>query len=336
MEYKNAMAEIKSIDDKGEGILRFIKFNQEDKDSDITLPGFIGRQKAILLPAHNWRSDHPPLGTGESFEADGATNFRFRLNLSVPLAQEWYNHLKFDRAHDSLQQVSYGFQPYADGQERTQKDGRMVRILKPRPDGSPGAKLREVSFVVLGSGNDTAVLDVKSTDALLSTPQPDTKESRGVDTPETPSPASSDAKSAPAAPEPVEDWQDYPEDRRPPLPVLTKWLRLYRYHMPFLRDIRKRDGKDISPETIAEFSDVVQEAVAVATGLNIKVMTAPLLPNLDEEALLKQRYDARLQELSAHVNAQTAQQVLHLQSEAAALAEKARVRAARMRELFGV
>ena len=45
MEHKDVTAELKALDDKGEGVLRFIRFNQEDKDSDITLPGFIGQQQ---------------------------------------------------------------------------------------------------------------------------------------------------------------------------------------------------------------------------------------------------------------------------------------------------
>lgn len=169
MERKDVIAEIKELDEKGEGVLRFIRFNQEDKDADITLPGFVGRQKAVLLAAHNWKSDYPPLGHGESFESDGATNFRFRLNLSDERAKAWHAWLKMDR-ETGLQQVSYGFSPYPDGVERAKKDGREIRYLKPRPDNSPGAKLHEVSFVVVGSGNDTAVVDIK--------------ENRGMQTPE--------------------------------------------------------------------------------------------------------------------------------------------------------
>jgi hypothetical protein len=167
MEYKTVDAEVKAIDEKGEGVLRFIRFNQEDKDSDITLPGFIGRQAAWILPAHNWKSDRPPLGDGESFESDGATHFRVKLNLDLPLAREWHTHLKFDYERRRLQQISYGFSPFADGQERGQKDGKSVRFLKPRADGSPGAKLHEVSFVVVGSGNDTGVLSIKSPEIPL-------------------------------------------------------------------------------------------------------------------------------------------------------------------------
>ena len=56
IEYKDVDAELKALDEKGEGVLRFIRFHQEDKDSDITLPGFVQNQEAILISAHNWRS----------------------------------------------------------------------------------------------------------------------------------------------------------------------------------------------------------------------------------------------------------------------------------------
>lgn len=167
MEYKTVGFELKAIDEKGEGVLRFIRFHQEDKDSDITLPGFIGKQQAVLISSHNWKSDYPPLGRGESFEADGGTNFRFRLNLDDPRAKTWHSWLKMDREFGApLQQVSYGFSPFTDGQERGQKDGKPVRFLKPRPDASPGAKLHEVSFVTVGSGNDQGILDIKEVEQL--------------------------------------------------------------------------------------------------------------------------------------------------------------------------
>src|SRR5215813_13036791 len=95
-EYKAVEADLKAIDAKGEGTLRFIRFEQPDKDRDVTRKGFIGEQEAYLIPSHNWKSDEPPLGRGISFEDAGATNFQFKLNLDLPLAQRWLSHLKFD------------------------------------------------------------------------------------------------------------------------------------------------------------------------------------------------------------------------------------------------
>jgi len=413
MERKAVEAELKSLNDQGEGVLRFIKFNQEDKDADITLPGFVGRQKAVLLAAHNWKSDYPPLGHGESYEADGGTNFKFRLNMQDERAKAWHSWLKMDR-ETGLQQVSYGFSPYADATERWQKDGRAGRYLKPRKDGSPGSKLHEVSFVVVGSGNDTAVLHIKALDDL---PEPETaddlkaagiqiqslvfpkdkwesaeavrawlsshdytttldttgaswrarqedpskfirlrsfcinpgrdassescrvmavggpmKESRSMESEEPRVEAAAEGKQEDVTAE-IEDWTKYPEDRRPPLPVLIKWLRLYRYHMPFLQDIRKRDQKDISPETIREFKALIEESIEVAAQLGIALINADRMPTAEEQALLQQQYASRFHELTADVNAQQELAYQQLQAQAEELAREARVRSARMKEL---
>jgi hypothetical protein len=418
MEHKSVQAEVKALNAKGEGVLRFIRFEQEDKDGDITRPGFIGRQKAVLLASHNWKSDYPPLGSGESYEEDGATNFRFLLNLDDQRAKTWYSWLKMDR--DGLQQVSYGFSPYADATEKWSKDGRSGRYLKPRKDGTPGAKLHEVSFVVVGSGNDTAVLDMKAFDDLpAAEEQPGElddlkaagvrvqslifpkdkwdsaeavrswlsnhgysteldatgsswrarqedpgkfsrlrsfcinpsrtasaescrvmavggpmKESRSMDHESlVVEPPAADVKDA-AALDDIEDYTKYPEDRRPPLPVMIKWLRLYRYHIPFLRDIRKKDGKEITPETIKEISDLINELVEVGNLLNIKVMTSRLMPDLEEEARQKEHYNARLKELSADAEAEHARKLGQLQAKALELEGKMRERERVMRSMF--
>jgi hypothetical protein len=178
MEHKDYLAEVKELHDSGDGVLRFISFDRIDKDNDVTLRGFVGRQEANLLPSHNWRSENPPLGRGQSFDDDKATYFEFKLNLDLPLAKAWYTHLKFDRSFGperALQQVSYGFSPYTEGIAHGQKDGRNVRFLRPKADGSPGAKLHEVSFVLVGAGVDTAVVDVKEIRPPDLGPDPETE-----------------------------------------------------------------------------------------------------------------------------------------------------------------
>ena len=158
MEYKDAAAELKALDDAGEGVLRFIRFNQEDKDLDITLPGFVGQQEAVLLASHNWKSDFPPLGKGASYEADGATYFRFKLNMDDERAKSWRSWLKTGGSPAASVLWLFALQRCRGA---WQKNGKSGRFLKPRPDGSPGAKLHEVSFVTVGSGNDQGVLAVK-------------------------------------------------------------------------------------------------------------------------------------------------------------------------------
>ena len=78
-----------------------------------------------MISAHNWKSDYPPLGRGESFEADGSTLFRFRLNMDDARAKSWHSWLTLDRQFNKpLQQVSYGFSVHPDGMEYAQKDGQ--------------------------------------------------------------------------------------------------------------------------------------------------------------------------------------------------------------------
>jgi hypothetical protein len=119
----------------------------------------------------------------------------------------------------------------------------------------------------------------------------------------------------------VADYKEFAEDRRPPLPVLTNWLRLYRHHMPFLRDIRKRDGKEISPETIAEFKTLMEEMLEVCQLLNIKLLTSALLPNVEEESRLQAQYAARMRELQDIIEADDVQAQRALQARAASLAQ---------------
>jgi phage head maturation protease len=288
MEYKTVDAEVKAIDEKGEGVLRFIRFNQEDKDSDITLPGFIGRQAAWLLPAHNWKSDRPPLGDGESFESDGATNFRVKLNLDLPLAREWHTHLKFDYERRRLQQISYGFSPFADGQERGQKDGKSVRFLKPRPDGSPGAKLHEVSFVVVGSGNDTGVLQIKQVEGPLE------KQSRGME-PEHP------IEVPPVEPPAVLEMTE-PDVKRYTIEQLLTLLESQLDHVTFIQDMRAKKGKMLNVETI----EMIDETSKRFDVLRAKVKLGAIdRLSIDEE--LEARYQHVFTQLAKEEELQRAQ-----------------------------
>ena len=161
MEQKSHFGEVKELNDKGEGILRFITFHTVDKDGDVTLPGFVGRQSAMLLPGHDWQ--HIPLGRGESFEDEHAAYFRFKLNMDLQSARDWYSHLRFDQQFGkSLQEISYGFSIHPEGSAAGEKEGQRVRYLKSRPDGQPGARLFELSFVLVGAGVETGVVDVKN------------------------------------------------------------------------------------------------------------------------------------------------------------------------------
>jgi hypothetical protein len=158
------------------------------------------------------------------------------------------------------------------------------------------------------------------------------KESRGVDEEQIEQPGADRLAEKDATD--VEDWQKFAEDRRPPLPTMIKWLRLYRYHMPFLRDIRQRDHKEVSAETISEFKTLVEEMLEVCTQFNIKLLKAQLLPTIEEEELLRQKHHARYSELTVHVRERDELAYQQLQAQAEELERQARARSARMKEMM--
>jgi hypothetical protein len=103
--------------------------------------------------------------------------------------------------------------------------------------------------------------------------------------------------------------------------------------MPFLQDIRKRDHKEVSAETVSEFKALVEEMLEVCTQFNIKLLRASLMPTIEEEELTRQRHHARYQELSAHATAESELATQQLQAQAEELSRAARARSARMKEL---
>src|SRR5690349_14236679 len=99
--------------------------NEIDSDSDITLPGFFGRQSVAVLPAHDWT--HVPLGKGVLSEQGSEAVVDIQWNLSIPAAQWWYDAIKFDLEHPpALQNWSYGFTVKAGGTQSGEFLGRRV------------------------------------------------------------------------------------------------------------------------------------------------------------------------------------------------------------------
>mgnify|MGYP003575823009 FL=1 len=315
METKSCELAIKQVSE-GKVVATLARLGVRDRDGDVLRKGLVrGHQLVAIKPQHKW--DHVNLGVADVYENGDTMEAAMEFNLAIPSAKDWFEAIRFSHDRGHRQQYSFGFEPRE--QERgTHDDGKEARFLK-------YIELAECSPVLIGASIGSQTLSVKEKES----------ESMTDDAAEKPAGDPPEEKTVDVEPDEIEDYTKYPEDRRPPLPVLVKWLRLYRYHIPFLRDIRKKDGKEISEETIAEFSEVVQEAVEVASLLNIKVMTSHLMPNIEEEQRQKEWYHSRLQELSAEVNAETQHQLQALQTEAAALAHKARERSARMRELFG-
>jgi hypothetical protein len=131
-----------------------------------------------------------------------------------------------------------------------------------------------------------------------------------------------------------ENWQQYDESDRPPLPLLTQWLRLYRYYLPMLRDIRQRDRLDVSPDTIRDFKSLLEEMHEVAALFDIKVIVADtIMPKVDDAAIQREHYASRLRELSAQTKAAQDLANQQLQAQAEELERSARARHRQMREM---
>jgi hypothetical protein len=161
MQVKNFRGEIKSLED--EGTVRFVvaTLNEVDKDGDVTLSGFFGKQHTVMVPVHDW--NHVPIGKGVIFEEGNEAIAEMKLNLDIPAARDWHSALKFDFNNPpALQEYSYGYTVLDGGSEYGDFKGRRVRFLKGRPDGTPGVTVHETSTVLLGAGNGTRTLGVKN------------------------------------------------------------------------------------------------------------------------------------------------------------------------------
>lgn len=126
-----------------------------DKDGDVTLPGFFGEQETAIAHAHD-RSKVG--GKGRIYEDGDLAVFTGTYFLETIEGREQYLTAK---AMGDLQEWSYGFHLYDDGSEIGDFDGRRVRFLKARKDGSPGARIAEVSTVLVGAGEGTRTLAMK-------------------------------------------------------------------------------------------------------------------------------------------------------------------------------
>jgi len=133
--------------------------NVVDKDGDVTLPGFFGTQPAKILLAHDWGT--LPLGKGMISEAGDEAVFDGKFNLKDTNARSAFEWLKFDLEHGvPSQEWSYGFRLEKDGYRFGEHEGQQVRFLIPSEKG-PGAKIDEVSMVLVGAGEGTRTLSVK-------------------------------------------------------------------------------------------------------------------------------------------------------------------------------
>lgn len=145
---------LKAIDLTGFGEAVIATLNVIDKDGDLTLKGAFGEGQTVkMIPAHDW--SHVPLGKATIHEAGEEVIARFQLNLDIEAAREWHSALLFDlKEGDAIQEWSYGF-TITDSEQRTEGTDTRVRVLK-------GLKVHEISPVIVGAGDNTRTLSIKS------------------------------------------------------------------------------------------------------------------------------------------------------------------------------
>lgn len=161
MQIKSFQPEVKAVGKNGTATVAIATFNVVDKDGDVTLPGFFGEQHAQMVPVHDW--NHVPIGKGRVYEKGNQALVDVTFNLNIPAAKDWYEAIKFDKENPpSLQEFSYGYEVLDGGSKQGNFKGRAVRYLTPRPDGTAGSKVFEFSPVLLGAGEGTGTVDVKS------------------------------------------------------------------------------------------------------------------------------------------------------------------------------
>ncbi|GAA2448511.1 hypothetical protein [Streptomyces macrosporus] len=161
MERKEFTPVIRGVNGDGRVTIVIATLNQVDKDNDVTLPGFFGRQTAQVVPSHDWT--HVPLGKAVIREEAGRAIADIHFNLKIPAAVDWFEAIKYDFEHPpALQEYSYGFTVLDGGSRTGTFQGRSVRFLTPAKDGRPGVAVHEVSPVLVGAGVGTRTLAVKN------------------------------------------------------------------------------------------------------------------------------------------------------------------------------
>jgi hypothetical protein len=129
----------------------FAPFNVVDKQNDLTLPGAFGQQRVVISAyGHGSWEGRLPVGKGRIYDGPdgGIVEGQFFLNTSG--GKDTYTIVK---ELGDLQEWSYAL-PEIDF-EMGEHEGKKVRILK-------RIGVNEVSPVLMGAGNGTRTLEVKT------------------------------------------------------------------------------------------------------------------------------------------------------------------------------
>ena len=149
--------ELKFDGDEGKFSAVFATLNVIDKDGDITLTGAFGQQKVYISQFNHgsWYEGVSalPIGKGRIFERGDDVVVEGQFRLSSEDGKKTYEAVKWAFDEEMPQEWSYAL-PEIDYDYR-EVDGRRVRALK-------RIVVPEVSPVLLGSGVNTRLLDIKS------------------------------------------------------------------------------------------------------------------------------------------------------------------------------
>jgi hypothetical protein len=165
--------DLKFTDSKADGSFTavFSTLNVIDKDGDITLPGALGNQEVIIAGYNHasWGTGTGalPSGKGRIYENGNEGIVEGKFFLDTIAGAETYKTVK---AIGSSQEWSYSL-PEIDF-EFQERDGKRVRLLK-------RIKVNEVSPVLMGAGNNTRLLDIKSADFKKACPTHSTATDNG-------------------------------------------------------------------------------------------------------------------------------------------------------------
>jgi HK97 family phage prohead protease len=139
-------------DQTGQFRALFSRFNNIDKQGDITLPGAFEEGAPIKIAYWGHRWENLPVGRGEIHQDDEKAWVDGRFFLDTEAGLETYKTIK---ALGDLAEWSYGFEVLDAAEDKV--DGKKVRVLKK-------LKTFEVSPVFIGAGNNTQTLAIKSED----------------------------------------------------------------------------------------------------------------------------------------------------------------------------
>jgi hypothetical protein len=132
-----------------------------DLDLDVTRVTFLPNKAVVpLLVAHKW--DVLPSGKATIRVERNAAYADFTLSDS-PQGRALGEWLRFDFSDGQPKsEWSYGFVVKPGGSTRGMFEGRSVRFLHGLADtGEPGARVKEISYVLAGAGIETALVAMK-------------------------------------------------------------------------------------------------------------------------------------------------------------------------------